>query len=65
MRIRLSHNVLVLLIMLSLVMIPGRAESLSILLTNDDGITTPGLQTVKNVLRAAGHDVLVVAPDGA
>ena len=49
----------------ALVAIPDRAESLSILLTNDDGITTPGLQTVKNALRTAGHDVLVVAPDGA
>ena len=54
-----------LMLIVALVAIPDRAESLSILLTNDDGITTPGLQTVKNALRAAGHDVLVVAPDGA
>ena len=53
------------MLIVALVAIPDRAESLSILLTNDDGITTPGLQTVKNALRAAGHDVLVVAPDGA
>ena len=53
------------MLIVALVAIPDRAESLSILLTNDDGITTPGLQTVKDALRAAGHDVLVVAPDGA
>ena len=53
------------MLIVALVAIPDRAESLSILLTNDDGITTPGLQTVKDALRAAGHDVLVVAPAGA
>ena len=56
---------MLLMLIVALVAIPDRAESLTILLTNDDGITTPGLQTVKNALRAAGHDVLVVAPDGA
>jgi 5'-nucleotidase len=34
-----------------------------ILLTNDDGILAPGLRLLREALRAAGHDVVVVAPD--
>lgn len=36
---------------------------MNILLTNDDGIRSPGLQSVKNIL-GTRHDVFVVAPDG-
>ncbi|MGL4461908.1 MAG: 5'/3'-nucleotidase SurE, partial [Planctomycetia bacterium] len=33
-----------------------------ILLTNDDGIYAPGLRALHRALRAAGHDVTLVAP---
>jgi len=38
------------------------ALALDILVTNDDGIGSAGLQTLAAVLTAAGHDVTVVAP---
>lgn len=34
-----------------------------VLVTNDDGIDAPGLRALAAALDAAGHDVLVVAPD--
>ena len=34
-----------------------------ILLTNDDGFGSRGLVTLTEALEAAGHSVLVVAPD--
>ncbi len=36
---------------------------MKILLTNDDGILAPGLRLLGDSLRAAGHRVVVVAPD--
>ncbi len=36
--------------------------SLRILLTNDDGYDTPGINAVRETLLAAGHDVTLVAP---
>jgi len=43
----------------------GRAKitSVRILLTNDDGIESEGIQTLARFVADAGHDVLVVAPD--
>lgn len=38
------------------------SRALNILLTNDDGYDAIGIQTMKEVLRAAGHNVTVVAP---
>ncbi|HIK37237.1 MAG TPA: 5'/3'-nucleotidase SurE, partial [Geminocystis sp. M7585_C2015_104] len=35
-----------------------------ILLSNDDGIFSPGIRTLANALAEAGHEVTVVAPDG-
>ncbi len=35
---------------------------MQVLVTNDDGIDSPGLTVLANVARAAGHDVLVAAP---
>jgi 5'-nucleotidase len=35
----------------------------NVLLTNDDGIHAPGLAALREVFRARGHDVTVVAPD--
>jgi len=40
----------------------GVAHALDILLTNDDGWDSPGIEAVAAALRAAGHDVTVVAP---
>lgn len=37
---------------------------LNILLTNDDGWSALGIQTLKEALRDAGHQVTLVAPDG-
>jgi len=34
-----------------------------ILLTNDDGITSPGIKLLAKVLRSSGHRVFLVAPD--
>lgn len=36
---------------------------MNILLSNDDGIHATGIQTLANVLRAANHQVTIVAPD--
>ena len=38
------------------------ASALDILVTNDDGIGSAGIQTLAAALTAAGHDVTVVAP---
>ncbi|MGH0028779.1 MAG: 5'/3'-nucleotidase SurE [Myxococcota bacterium] len=38
------------------------ASALDILVTNDDGIASAGLQTLATALADAGHDVTVVAP---
>jgi 5'-nucleotidase len=35
-----------------------------ILVTNDDGVEAPGLRALARALVAAGHDVVVAAPDG-
>ena len=35
-----------------------------ILITNDDGISSPGLHAVAIALHDAGHEVLAVAPSG-
>ena len=35
---------------------------LRILLTNDDGFDSAGIEALRNALLAAGHDVVVVAP---
>jgi 5'-nucleotidase len=37
-------------------------DSLSVLLTNDDGIDAPGIRALRDELAADGHDVTVVAP---
>lgn len=34
-----------------------------VLVSNDDGVDAPGIRILADGLRAAGHDVLVVAPD--
>ena len=34
-----------------------------VLVSNDDGVDAPGIRTLAEGLRAAGHEVLVVAPD--
>ncbi len=38
------------------------AQALDILLTNDDGWDSPGIEAVATALRADGHEVTVVAP---
>jgi 5'-nucleotidase len=34
-----------------------------VLVSNDDGVDAPGIRTLAQTLRAAGHEVLLVAPD--
>ena len=34
-----------------------------VLVSNDDGVDAPGIRTLAKGLRAAGHEVLIVAPD--
>jgi 5'-nucleotidase len=36
----------------------------NILVTNDDGVDAPGIRVLAGALAEAGHDVLVVAPEG-
>lgn len=43
---------------------PVEAGGLHILLTNDDGYDSVGIDTLKEALRGAGHRVTVVAPSG-
>jgi 5'-nucleotidase len=47
---------------LALAAAPGAARALDVLLTNDDGYLNPGINTVREALCAAGHDVTMVAP---
>lgn len=41
----------------------GTRESMRVLVSNDDGVDAPGIRILAEGLRAAGHEVLVVAPD--
>ena len=41
---------------------PAQAQSLNVLLTNDDGFEAPGLVAMRGALLQAGHRVTVVAP---
>jgi 5'-nucleotidase len=45
-------------------LVSAPSHALDILLTNDDGVFSVGIQTLKLALRGAGHDVTVVAPLG-
>src|SRR5688572_10920771 len=38
-------------------------EFMRVLVSNDDGVDAPGIRVLAEGLRAAGHEVLVVAPD--
>lgn len=40
------------------------AAALDILLSNDDGYNTPGIQALQTAFKAAGHNVTIVAPSG-
>lgn len=42
----------------------AQASGLHILLTNDDGYGSVGIETLEEALRGAGHRVTVVAPEG-
>jgi 5'/3'-nucleotidase SurE len=53
-----------LLIVLAVAAGSAPASGLDILLTNDDGWNAIGIQTLKTALRAAEHDVTLVAPLG-
>ena len=39
-----------------------KGDNMHLLITNDDGITAPGILTLARVAAAAGHSVVVVAP---
>ena len=43
---------------------PATVRSVRVLITNDDGVEAPGLRSLARAFVDAGHDVLVVAPDG-
>jgi 5'-nucleotidase len=59
---RITRFCLIVIVMLSGYVAPVRA--LDILLTNDDGYSAVGIQTLKAALQAAGHNVTLVAPFG-
>ena len=48
--------------LLTLILVPSQVVALNILLTNDDGLTAVGVQTLKDKLEAADHTVTLVAP---
>jgi 5'-nucleotidase len=56
------RGVLLAMALLSLLPATALAEGLDILLTNDDGWDATGIQTMKDALEAAGHNVVLVAP---
>ena len=43
---------------------PATVRAVRVMVTNDDGVEAPGLRSLAGALVDAGHDVLVVAPDG-
>jgi len=43
---------------------PATVQVVRVLVTNDDGVESPGLHALATALRTAGHDVFVVAPSG-
>lgn len=59
---RITRFCLLVIVMLGVYAAPVRA--LDILLTNDDGYSAVGIQTLKAALQAAGHNVTLVAPYG-
>jgi 5'-nucleotidase len=42
--------------------VSGAIQGVRILVTNDDGVESPGIMALAAVLHEAGHDVIVVAP---
>ncbi|MDJ0927492.1 MAG: 5'/3'-nucleotidase SurE [Gammaproteobacteria bacterium] len=50
------------LILALLLLATGPVQALDILLTNDDGYQEPGINIMFDVLTAAGHNVVMVAP---
>ena len=62
------HRILVLLPVLFVLgcasIAPAESNRLHILLTNDDGYGSVGIETLKEALKGAGHRVTVVAPSG-
>ena len=57
--IKMSFLTLIILIFSSPL---SASVNLSVLLTNDDGINSPGLKALSKELREAGHRLTVVAP---
>lgn len=53
---------LVLLILVFMPLASSAADSLRILLTNDDGFEAPGIGAMHSALIEAGHDVYLIAP---
>ena len=64
MRSRLAVAVFVVFSSATIALAGQERQSLSILLTNDDGVDAPGIQAIRRALVAAGHRVTVVAPAG-
>ena len=53
---------LALLILVFMPLASSAADSLRILLTNDDGFEAPGIRAMHSALIEAGHDVYLIAP---
>jgi 5'-nucleotidase len=43
---------------------PIGSAAVRILITNDDGVSAPGIAVLAHAVQRAGHDVIVVAPNG-
>lgn len=65
MKRRLGLGILVVLALVCSAVAPAPGDgppTLRILLTNDDGVGAPGIRAMREALRAAGHELVVVAP---
>lgn len=52
----------VILYMAVMAVIASQADALNIVLTNDDGYSTPNIRAMYKTLKAQGHDVIISAP---
>ncbi len=58
----MSRFLLVSILLFSHAALPAMPDTVDVLLTNDDGYSSPGIKVLQSALSAAGYNVIVVAP---
>lgn len=58
----MSRFLLVSTLLFSHGILPAMSDTVDVLLTNDDGYSSPGIKVLQSALSAAGYNVIVVAP---